>query len=479
VIGGLLATLAGSAWAPTALRYGITALSILLFLLALRRSGERAGRLAAENFQLGTDQMTEDELADYQANNPDTFIVWHFLAEINPDDLALLDLSVTYDQAMIASDSMFWVYFNDDGQVVNYEGDEWPLPDNLFSHPRSAGTYAKVLRSYVRERGLMSLNNAIRKLSLMPAQTLEGFVPQMQRKGRLQVGMDADIVVFDPETIADMATFDKPAQPAVGVQTVLVNGRLRGAGRRADPRCGPRPADPPRREVTHGACIVSLGVIGCVLKTAEKLGTKSEVVRRSGSMRLRAACRGTEAVSLGLHSLRERHRWRFAKKGPVIRGESAAVDETEGKGNVLDGYWRRFRVKQAIPRRAEASRTKIRHGRHAANLDEAFVQPGLAHAGGRAEIGQAGLHAPAGRHGVLRGPHHGSRVDPPGLPLSGRHRVRDKTGRKVRHQAVRDRRRHLEAPVPQRRVERAADARSKLAMHRVAGLCPRPDATLL
>jgi N-acyl-D-glutamate deacylase len=168
--------------------------------------------------------MTEYELADYQANNPGTFIVWHFLDESNPDDLALLDLSVTYDHALIASDSMFWMYFNEDGQVVNYEGDEWPLPDNLFSHPRSAGTFAKVLRSYVRERGILSLSEAIRKMSLMPAQTLEGFVPQMRLKGRIQIGMDADIVVFDPETIADKATYQDSNQPAVGVQTVLVNG---------------------------------------------------------------------------------------------------------------------------------------------------------------------------------------------------------------------------------------------------------------
>ncbi|MGD9295410.1 MAG: amidohydrolase family protein, partial [Roseobacter sp.] len=174
--------------------------------------------------QLGSDRMTEYELADYQANNPGTFIVWHFLDESNPDDLALLDLSVTYDHALIASDSMFWMYFNEDGQVVNYEGDEWPLPDNLFSHPRSAGTFAKVLRSYVRERGILSLSEAIRKMSLMPAQTLEGFVPQMRLKGRIQIGMDADIVVFDPETIADKATYQDSNQPAVGVQTVLVNG---------------------------------------------------------------------------------------------------------------------------------------------------------------------------------------------------------------------------------------------------------------
>ena len=53
---------------------------------------------------------------------------------------------------------------------------------------------------------------------------LEEFVPQMRRKGRLQVGMDADIAVFDPATVADRATFENANQPAVGVQTVLVNG---------------------------------------------------------------------------------------------------------------------------------------------------------------------------------------------------------------------------------------------------------------
>ena len=70
----------------------------------------------------------------------------------------------------------------------------------------------------------LPLNEAIRKMSLMPAQTLEAFVPQMRKKGRLQIGMDADIVVFDPATIADKATYEDANQPAVGVQTVLVNG---------------------------------------------------------------------------------------------------------------------------------------------------------------------------------------------------------------------------------------------------------------
>jgi len=178
----------------------------------------------AENFQLGADRMTEEQLADYQKSKPGTFVSWHFLDESNPDDLALLDLSVTYPHAVIASDATFWAAFDDDGGVKIYEGTDWPLPDGLFSHPRASGSFAKVLRSYVRERGLLSLNEAIRKMSLLPAQTLEGFVPQMRKKGRLQIGMDADIVVFDPATIADKGTYQDANQPAVGVQTVLVNG---------------------------------------------------------------------------------------------------------------------------------------------------------------------------------------------------------------------------------------------------------------
>ncbi|MEO1733024.1 MAG: amidohydrolase family protein [Pseudomonadota bacterium] len=180
----------------------------------------------SENFQIGSNRMSEEELADYQANAPGTFITWHFLDEENPDALAILDASVTHPSVMIASDAVFWSYFDDNGMVLNYGGSEWPLPDGLFSHPRSAGAQAKVLRSYVRERGLLSLTEAIRKMSLMPAETLEEFVPQMRRKGRLQVGMDADIVVFDPATVADLATFEDANKAAVGVQTVLVNGKL-------------------------------------------------------------------------------------------------------------------------------------------------------------------------------------------------------------------------------------------------------------
>jgi N-acyl-D-glutamate deacylase len=131
---------------------------------------------------------------------------------------------------LIESDEMFWMTMDQQGHIENYDGDAWPLPKGAFSHPRSNGTFAKVLRSYVRERKKMSMQEALRKMCLMPAQTLEGFVPQMKKKGRIQVGMDADIVVFDPETIREVGTYEDPNHPAVGVNSLLVNGTLVVAG---------------------------------------------------------------------------------------------------------------------------------------------------------------------------------------------------------------------------------------------------------
>lgn len=204
--------------------YGAASTVVGAAMFSGDRWRERMGS-TANNFQLGPNRMTEKQLADYQKNSPGTFINWHFLDESKPQDLAMLDQSILHPGVLIESDEMFWMLIDGD-KIENYAGDAWPLPANAFSHPRSAGAYAKILRSYVRERKLMTLTEAIRKMSLMPAQTLEESVPQMKKKGRLQAGMDADIVVFDLETVADKATYDKPNQPTVGVQALLVGGGL-------------------------------------------------------------------------------------------------------------------------------------------------------------------------------------------------------------------------------------------------------------
>jgi N-acyl-D-aspartate/D-glutamate deacylase len=98
--------------------------------------------------------------------------------------------------------------------------------DGAQGHPRNAGTYSRVLAQYVREKGTVTLVDAIRKMTLMPAQMLERSTPGARHKGRLQEGADADIVVFDAGTISDRATFQKPIEPSVGVRYLVVGGTV-------------------------------------------------------------------------------------------------------------------------------------------------------------------------------------------------------------------------------------------------------------
>ena len=95
---------------------------------------------------------------------------------------------------------------------------------NGTGHPRTTGTFAKVLGRYVRDAHALSLMEAIRKMTLLPAQRLEAKVPTMRHKGRLEVGADADITIFDPATVIDRSTYRAPALPPVGIQQVIVNG---------------------------------------------------------------------------------------------------------------------------------------------------------------------------------------------------------------------------------------------------------------
>ena len=108
-----------------------------------------------------------------------------------------------------------WVSFGSDAASMS--------PEDPFTrsstHPRAYGTFARLLGKYVRDEKLVSLEDAVRRLSGLPAENLG-----LDRRGRLAPGMFADVVVFDPATIADRATFEKPHQYAVGMRHVFVNG---------------------------------------------------------------------------------------------------------------------------------------------------------------------------------------------------------------------------------------------------------------
>jgi len=165
-------------------------------------------------------RLTQAEFEHGRAETPDEPIV----VFLTPQET--VDYAVAHPGVMIASDAV-----------------------DVGRHPRTAGTFSRVLGHYVRERGALTLMDALAKMTIMPARRLERSVPQMAHKGRLKVGADADITVFDPATVMDVATFEKPAQFARGILHVLVNGvAVVKEGRTVDDAF---PGQPVRRQVTH------------------------------------------------------------------------------------------------------------------------------------------------------------------------------------------------------------------------------------
>jgi N-acyl-D-aspartate/D-glutamate deacylase len=98
--------------------------------------------------------------------------------------------------------------------------------DGSEGHPRNAGSYSRILARHVRQTGSVTLMDALRKMSLMPAQRMEESSPAARHKGRLQEGADADVVAFDPRTVTDRATYQSPMEASTGMRFVIVNGTV-------------------------------------------------------------------------------------------------------------------------------------------------------------------------------------------------------------------------------------------------------------
>lgn len=102
-----------------------------------------------------------------------------------------------------------------DGFIVNGKG-----------HPRTSGSYSKVLGKYVREEKALTLTDALRKMTVEPAKRLQARVPAMANKGRVRLGADADLTIFDPATVIDRSTYENATIPAEGIPYVIVAGQV-------------------------------------------------------------------------------------------------------------------------------------------------------------------------------------------------------------------------------------------------------------
>jgi len=211
---------AGSLVSTEAYPYGSGMTGIGAAFLAPERLGER-GLLPSSLTYAPTGERVASEarLRELRQGDPGGLVIIDLLDEDDPADRALLMRSITFPGAVVASDAMPLTWTAPPADPL-----AWPLPATVITHPRTAGTFGRALRLLTRSGVGLGLAEALAKCSLEPARLLADRVPAMRRKGRLQADLDADIVVFDPATITDRATYRHSTVPSAGIRHVLVNG---------------------------------------------------------------------------------------------------------------------------------------------------------------------------------------------------------------------------------------------------------------
>ena len=158
-------------------------------------------------------------LEELRRTDPGGLAFIHTLDEDDPADAGRLTRALAFPDAAFASDAM----------PLHWGGEPpepyaWPLPERAVSHPRGAGTFGRAFRMTVREQRALGLAEAVRRCTLVPADILGPGVPAMRQKGRVQPGRDADLTVFDAESVSDQATYTATTRTSTGFRHVLVNG---------------------------------------------------------------------------------------------------------------------------------------------------------------------------------------------------------------------------------------------------------------
>jgi N-acyl-D-aspartate/D-glutamate deacylase len=211
---------AGARVSTEAYPYGSGMTGIGAAFLAPERLGERGLSPASLTYApTGERVASEARLRELRRIDPGGLAIIELLDEDDPADRRLLMRSLTFPGAIVASDAMPLTWTGPAPGPL-----DWPLPRTAVTHPRTAGTFSRALRLLTRGGGQLSLADALSKCSLRPARLLQDRVPAMRGKGRLQAGRDADIVVFDPATISDQASYADSTRPSTGIRHVLVNG---------------------------------------------------------------------------------------------------------------------------------------------------------------------------------------------------------------------------------------------------------------
>jgi hypothetical protein len=218
---------AGSRITTEAYPYGSGMTAIGAAFLAPERLGERGLSPSSLIYApTGERVASVDRLRELRRGDPGGLALIEHLREDDPGDRELLMRSLIFPGSIVASDAMplTWTGPRGPGSLAAAGAPVWPLPRTAITHPRTAGTFSRALRLLTRDDGQFTLAEALSKCSLWPARVLEDRVPDLRRKGRLQAGCDADIVVFDPDTITDRASYDDSTRPSAGIRHVLVNG---------------------------------------------------------------------------------------------------------------------------------------------------------------------------------------------------------------------------------------------------------------
>jgi N-acyl-D-aspartate/D-glutamate deacylase len=208
---------AGSRVSTEAYPYGSGMTGIGAAFLAPERLGERGLTPQSLTYAPTGEQVaSEARLRELRATDPGGLAIIRLLDEDDPADLRILLRSLTFPEAIVASDAMPLTWAGRAPDAM-----DWPLRGDGITHPRTAGTFSRAMRMLA---GPLGLAETLRRCSLLPARQLEDLVPAMRRKGRLTAGSDADIVVFDPAAISDQATYAASTRPSTGIRHVVVNG---------------------------------------------------------------------------------------------------------------------------------------------------------------------------------------------------------------------------------------------------------------